>query len=213
MKTVALFVLATSVSSAFAAPFFDKAANVPALAKRSHVDYGPTPPVNCTANPSGCPPSPGPSGTLNYPNDGAVISSSWDNGGYVDVSYTPVNTDVGDGHVSTTSVIFTLRQYFYGVPAFDDKVRVLAALGVPDDYSAVKARLTLPGRAYDGDNDDSNDYELGGGGFDESVGEWGFEVVEQQAWKKNRSSSDPAVLIEFMSARPLVNITYIAPHA
>ncbi|KAM0748065.1 hypothetical protein T439DRAFT_73048 [Meredithblackwellia eburnea MCA 4105] len=210
MKTATLLLLA---SSAFAAPFSGKAANdAPDLVSRQFVDPGPTPPANCTLNPLECPPSPGPSGTLNYPNDGNTLYSTWDNAGYVDVSYTPVNSDAGNGHVSTSSVIFTLREYFPGADSWDDKVRVLASLGIPDDFSTINVRLSLPGRTYDGDSSASNDLELGGGCCNTSVGQFGFEVIEQQAWKADRGSSDAPTLIEFMSARPLVTIDYVAPH-
>lgn len=193
---------AAAVSSAFAAPL----AGSSPLLKKQYIDEGATPPVNCSSTPSGCP-ADGPSGTLNYPNDGATLTTFWNNAGFVDVSYTPVNQAVGAGWIQTTSVIFTLRQFYYGVPAFSDSIIILGALGVPYDFSTFMARLSLPARFYDGDSNPENDVTLGSQGSS-SVGEWAFQVIEQQEYTKGDGS--PSTLIEFMSAAPLVNITYVA---
>ncbi|KAK4698982.1 hypothetical protein P7C70_g7288, partial [Phenoliferia sp. Uapishka_3] len=148
-------------------------------------------------------------GDANYPNDGSVLTTVWDNSGHVDVSYTPVNQAVGSGHVHTTSVIFTLRQYFYGAHQFDDKIIVVGTITPPGDFSTINTRLALPSRFYDGDNSDQDDRTLSTTGGDGSVGEWAFQVIEQQSYTSDGTVAK-AQLIEFLSAAPLINITYIA---
>lgn len=207
--TFATFVITASLgASAFAAPRPVVDLKSSSLVKRQYIDYGPPLPVNCSTTPSGCPTN-GPSGTLNFPNDGSTLTTTFDNAGYVDVSYTPVNAAVGDnGWVSTVNAIFTLRQFYYGVPAFSDEIIIIGALAPPDDFSTITARLSLPARFYDGDDSEQDDRQLSSVGSG-SVGEWAFQVVEQQAYTVDTTAGKSPVLIEFYSAAPLINITYV----
>ncbi|KAK4703487.1 hypothetical protein P7C70_g2725, partial [Phenoliferia sp. Uapishka_3] len=205
-SSVATSLLVLAATS-FAAPLA-QADQAQDLTKRQYIDYGPQTPWNCSAYPSECPVN-GPSGVLHYPNDGSALTTVWDNSGHIDVSYTPVNQAIGSGpaHVHTTSVIFTLREYFYGAFEFSDKIIVVGALAPPDDFSTINTRLSLPSRFYDGDNSEMNDVQLSQPG-NGSVGEWAFQVIEQQSYTPD-GTSGLARLIEFMSAAPLLNITYI----
>ncbi|KAG0140961.1 hypothetical protein CROQUDRAFT_718393 [Cronartium quercuum f. sp. fusiforme G11] len=183
------------------------------LVTRLHMDDGPTPALNCTTHPSRCPKSPGPSGILNYPVDGDTLTTIWDNSGYVNVSYTPVKKDIPEGSVRTSSVIFTLRKKDFVIKRFSDKFIHLGTLSVPADSDFSKPliiKLALPARFYDGDNSPENDVILGSrsGGL---VGSYGFQVFEQQVFRpSNVSAGMPsAYVIQFQSAGPFVNVTYV----
>ncbi|KAL8287054.1 hypothetical protein RQP46_004060 [Phenoliferia psychrophenolica] len=194
---LSLAVCATSVLAAPFAPVLESST----LAPRQYIDYGPPLPINCSVTPADCP-SNGPSGVLNYPKGGDVLTASWDNSGGFDFSYTPVNQDVGVGHVRTTMVVVTLRAFYYGVPAFADSVTILAALPVSPDFSPIVTRIALPGRVYDGDSSEQDDVQYNGG-------EFALQIVEQQVWQNDTSNGKPGNLIEFYSAAPLVNLTLI----
>ena len=47
------------------------------------------------------------------------------------------NQAVGDGHVRTTMVVYTLRQYYYGVPAYSDSITIVSSTWILCDMCTI----------------------------------------------------------------------------
>ncbi|KAH8929085.1 hypothetical protein BT69DRAFT_1346185 [Atractiella rhizophila] len=141
-------------------------------------------PIDCKAQPSKCPPSPGPSGSLVSPAGGSSYTTNWLWGGFIPIKYNSVSVSNSQYKVYTTHIKVSI------VPQFGGELVDLGEFSPTSKGAQINVPLTLPAQF-------PTDGTIPRGPF-------ALRVVERQAYQP--AGTAQPYLIEFQSAQPTINL-------